>query len=107
VQHEAGIPTQCASTANKHSFPLTHKAAAAHFISFIHWFCMRTLTHRKAFTNTMSTKPKFEMRGTTAAVKDAAFKDFPSLLLSYGLRLDRPGDVEEAQEILRAMSYGV
>lgn len=55
----------------------------------------------------MSTKPKFEMRGTTAAVKDAAFKDFPSLLLSYGLRLDRPGDVEEAQEILRAMGYGV
>lgn len=55
----------------------------------------------------MSTKPKSEIRGTTAAAQDADSKDFPSLLLSYGLRLDRPDDVEEAKEILRAMGYGV
>lgn len=55
----------------------------------------------------MSFKPKLEIRGTTAAAKDAGFKDFSSFLLAYGLRLENPDDVEEGKEILRAMSYGV
>ena len=44
---------------------------------------------------------------TTAAAKDAGFRNFPEFLLSYGLRLHNPDDVEEGKAILRAMGYGV
>ena len=55
----------------------------------------------------MSSKPKSEIRNTTAAAKDAGFKDFPSFHLSYGLRPENPDDVEEGKEILHAMGWGV
>jgi hypothetical protein len=55
----------------------------------------------------MSSKSKSEIRNTSAAAKDAGFKDFPSFLMAYGLRLDRPDEVEEGKQILRGMGYGV
>jgi hypothetical protein len=55
----------------------------------------------------MSSKPKSEIRNTNAAAKDAGHENFPTFLLSYGLRIYNDDDVEEGKAILRAMGYGV
>ncbi|KAF2819938.1 hypothetical protein CC86DRAFT_374659 [Ophiobolus disseminans] len=55
----------------------------------------------------MSSSDKSQIKGTTAAAKDAGFDSFPAFLLSYGLRISNHDDVEEDKAILRAMGYGV
>jgi hypothetical protein len=44
---------------------------------------------------------------TTSASKAAGFTSFPNFLLSYGLRIYNPDDVEEGKAILRGMGYAV
>jgi hypothetical protein len=36
-------------------------------------------------------------------VKEAGFRNFPQFLLSYGLKIYNPGDVEEGKAILNAL----
>lgn len=54
-----------------------------------------------------SSKPSSGITGTNAAAKDAGFRNFPEFLLSYGLRIYNPEDVEEGRAILRGMGYSV
>jgi len=44
---------------------------------------------------------------TTSAAKDAGHTSFSNFLLSYGLRIYNPDDVEEGKAILRGMGYAV
>jgi hypothetical protein len=55
----------------------------------------------------MSSSDKSNMKNTNAAAKDAGFENFPTFLLSYGLRVYNHDDVQEGKAILRAMGYGV
>lgn len=55
----------------------------------------------------MSSKQPSEIRNTDAAAKHAGHSNFPAFLLSYGLRIYNPDDVEEGKAILRGMGYGV
>jgi hypothetical protein len=52
-----------------------------------------------------ATEPK--KWNTTSASKDAGHTSFPNFLLSYGLRIYNPDDVEEGKAILRGMGYAV
>ena len=52
-----------------------------------------------------TTEPK--KWNTTSAAKDAGHTSFPNFLLSYGLRIYNPDDVEEGKAILRGMGYAV
>lgn len=84
-----------------------YKAIETQILPFIISFCIGILDSLRRTSNIMSTKSKSEIHGTNAAAKDAGWKDFSSFLASYGLRLDRPEDVEEGKRILRAFGYGV
>jgi hypothetical protein len=45
--------------------------------------------------------------GADKAAKDAGFDNFPAFLLSYGLHISNPQDVEEGKAILRGMGYNL
>lgn len=55
----------------------------------------------------MPSSHKFEIHNANAAARDAGFDSFSALLLSFGLRIYNPHDVEEGKAILRGMGYGI
>jgi hypothetical protein len=55
----------------------------------------------------MPAADKSQIKNTTAAAKDAGFDNFPTFLLSYGLRIWNHEDVQEGKAILRGMGYNV
>lgn len=52
-------------------------------------------------------KQRSEIHNTNAAAKDAGFDNFPTFLLSFGLRIHNHEDVEEGKAILRGMGCGI
>jgi hypothetical protein len=55
----------------------------------------------------MPADDKSQIKGTTAAAKDAGYASFPAFLIAYGLDMRNDGDVKEGKAILREMGYGV
>jgi hypothetical protein len=55
----------------------------------------------------MTTKHISQIKNVNAAAKDAGLKDFPTFLLSYGLKIWNADEVEEGKAVLRGMGYGV
>ncbi|KAH3987361.1 hypothetical protein HBI80_100540 [Parastagonospora nodorum] len=56
---------------------------------------------------TIPADDKSQIKGTTAAAKDAGYASFPAFLIAYGLKMRNDGDVKEGKAILREMGYGV